>query len=125
MSANSSRGRREFIALISAAVLIQVLIGALATSRGHSVAWGSLVHRPLFLAALSFAALTTKRLGYLLLIAWVSFLAVMYAYGGFAASYTALRSMRWMAAAFFAWSAVRLMTSVYIRAYRSERQLDS
>ena len=40
----------------------------------------------------------------------------MYAYGGFAASYPVLRNMRWIAAAFFAWSTVRLMTSEYIRA---------
>jgi uncharacterized membrane protein YhaH (DUF805 family) len=119
---NSRLGRREYLAIIGAAVLIQVLIGGVASVRGESVAWGSLVKRPLLLLALSIAAIATRRLGHVLLIAWCSFLAVMYVYGGFLASYTLLRCMRWFAAIVFGLAAIRLATSVHIRAYRQERQ---
>jgi uncharacterized membrane protein YhaH (DUF805 family) len=119
---NSERGRREYLAIIGTAVLIQVLIGSVASLRGDSIAWGSLVQRPLLLGALSIAAIFTKRWGHLLLIAWCSFLAVMYLYGGFAASYTMLRSLRWFAAIILGACAMRLAASEHIGAYRQARQ---
>lgn len=121
MEPNSRQGRRELVATLAAAVLIQVSIGAMASLRGDTIAWGSLVHRPLLLGGLWIAAMVTKRLGYVLLTAWFAHLALTYFYGGFVASYTALMIMRWIAAVFFAWSAVRLATSVHIRAYRHRR----
>ena len=116
---NVQQGRREIVAIVVAGVMIQALVGTVASLRGDSVAWGSLVHRPLLLIALGIAALTVRRLGYLLLLAWCCFLAVVYVYGGFAASYVLLMILRWLAAVVFGWSAVRLTTSVHVRAYRS------
>lgn len=115
------RGRREFVAILVAAVLIQVLIGTVATVRGDAIAWGSLAKRPLLLCGLWIVAIATKRVGHVLLVAWFAFLAVMYAYGGFVASYATLMVLRWIAAAFFAFGAVRLATGAHIRAYRDDR----
>lgn len=118
MEPNPRKGRRELVAILVAAVLIQMSIGAMASLRGDTIAWGSLVHRPLLLGGLWIAAIVAKRLGHVLLTAWFAYLALMYFYGGFVASYAALMIMRWIAAVFFAWSAVRLATSAHIRAYR-------
>jgi uncharacterized membrane protein YhaH (DUF805 family) len=96
-----------------------MLLGAVATINGDSVAWGSLVQRPLLLGALSITAVASRRLGFVLLTGWFSFLALMYVYGGFAAGYPALMGMRWIAAVFFGWGATRLATSVHIHAYRT------
>jgi hypothetical protein len=115
------RGRREFVAILVAALLIQVLIGTMATLRGDTIAWGSLAKRPLLLVALWIVAIASKRVGHVLLVAWFAFLAVMYAYGGFAAGYATLMVLRWIAAAFFAFGAVRLATGAHIRAYRDDR----
>lgn len=116
--ADARQGRRELAAIVAAAVLLQVLIGTVATVRGDAVAWGSLLHRPLMLGALCIAAMVIPRLGLVLLIGWFAFLAAMYAYGGFAASYATLAVLRGAASAFFAWGAVRLATSARIRAWR-------
>jgi hypothetical protein len=113
------RGRREFLAIVIAGLMLQVLIGAVATVGGTSVAWGSLVHRPLLLIALGIAAYAT-RIGYPLLIAWCSYLAITYMYGGFIASYPLLTSMRWTAGIFFGFSAFRLTTTGHMRAYLSQ-----
>ena len=125
MSRKAERGRREFVAIIIAAVLIQMLIGAVGSFRGDSIAWGSLLHRPLMLGALCIAAMVTRRSGYIALTAWFAWLGSQYVYGGFNASYNLLRIMRWIAAIFFLWSTVRLATSVHIRAHRDERHVRS
>ena len=125
MSREAERGRREFVAIIIAAVLIQMLIGAVGSVRGDSIAWGSLLHRPLILGALYIAAMVTRRSGYIALTAWFALLGSQYVYGGFNASYDLLRIMRWIAAIFFLWSTVRLATYVYIRAHRDEMHVRS
>lgn len=117
-NADARQGRRELAAIIVAAVLLQVLIGTVATVRGDVIAWGSLLHRPLTLCALWVAALVIPRVGWLLLTGWFAFLAVMYAYGGFVAGYAMLALLRWTAAIFFGWGTVRLATSPRIRALR-------
>lgn len=114
----SRQGRRELTIIVIAAVLLQVLIGTVATVRGDGVAWGSLLHRPLVLCGLWIAALLVPRVGLLLLTGWFAFLAVMYAYGGFAAGYALLAVLRWAAAVFWGWGTVRLATSPRIRAWR-------
>lgn len=117
-NADARQGRRELAAIVAAAVLLQVLIGTVATVRGDAIAWGSLLHRPLILCALWIAALVVPRVGWLLLTGWFAFLAVMYAYGGFAAGYATLALLRWTAAVFFGWGTARLVTSARIRALR-------
>ncbi len=104
----------EFRAIVIAAILISMSIGSVATLRGDSVAWGSLVHRPLMFGAFYVAALVVgRRAGFIALTAWFGVLGLQYVYGGFNASYLLLRILRWMAAVFFLWSTVRLATSLY------------
>ncbi|HEX6036544.1 hypothetical protein [Longimicrobium sp.] len=115
---DARQGRRELAAIITAAVLLQVLIGTVATVRGDVIAWPSLLHRPLTLCALWIAALVIPRVGLLLLTGWFAFLAVMYACGGFVAGYATLAVLRWTAAVFLGWGTARLVTSARIRALR-------
>jgi hypothetical protein len=122
MVTTPGRGWREFSSIVTAAVFAHVTIGTVATLRGDAVAWGSLVRAPLIIAGLVLLALATRRLGFMLLTSWFAVLTLMYAYGAYNASYTLLSVLRFSAAVFFAWAAVRLATSAIIHALRDSRR---
>ncbi len=120
MIRRSEQEPREFRTIIIVAILISMSIGSIATLRSGSVPWPSLVYRPLMFGTFGVLAMVVgRRAGFVALTASFGVLGLLYVYGGFNASYLLLRVLRWLAAAFFLWSAVCLANSLYGQTHRN------